>query len=604
MRIRDPRAVAYRLRQEAVNASHLLFPPRARKGKQQGLPLPDGAAVAAKLRNTAYAAEVERLADLVLAHRFPLLGAEIETGAEINWRKDYLHGVETAPAYFARMPYLDFTRCGDHKVVWELNRHQHLVLLAQAGLLTGRAEYLGEICAGLQSWIEQNPYPMGINWASALEVALRALSWLWVDHLVGKQLPQQVRAQFHDRLYIHGVHLASNLSMYFAPNTHLLGEAVALHALGVFFGECAWSGQGAAILEREVARQVRDDGAYFEQSTYYHVYALDMLLFHAILQPQPDAYRERLRRMAHFLHAVAGPQREIPFIGDDDGGRFFHPYGKHAQYGRATLAACAAYGVGEDVTYHAEDLHPIAAWWLGVVEGGNRAGRKSELFPDSGFAVLMDGVTQCVVDAGPFGPFRAGHTHASKLSFTLCRGGEWLLSDPGTYTYVADATLRNRFRGTAMHNTVRIGGLDQAEPGGPFAWNSRPEVKVTAWETTASGESIQAECRYRGFRHVRQIVWEKPSRMVITDEIEGPAGMHELEQFWHAGPNAQVISGREFSLGAGARLTLDGEAEMSEAGEFGWRSPAFAAKVPAPVIRRVRRATLPVRFEARISLTE
>ncbi len=596
--------MAYRLRQEAVNASRLLFPPHARTGKQQALPLPDGAAVARKLRNTPYAAEVERLADLVLAHRFPLLGAEIETGAEIDWRKDYLHGVKTKPAYFARMPYLDFARCGDHKVVWELNRHQHLVLLAQAWLLTGRAEYLGEICAGLRSWIEQNPYPMGINWASALEVALRALSWLWVDHLVGEQMPQDVRAKFHDRLYIHAIHLASNLSVYFAPNTHLLGEAVALHALGVFFGERAWSGDGAAIVEREAARQVRDDGAYFEQSAYYHVYALDMLLFHAALQPPPDAYRERLRRMARFLHAVAGPRREIPFIGDDDGGRFFHPYGRHARYARATLAACAAYGVGEDVTYDAEDLHPIASWWLGIVEGENRAQRKSELFPDSGFAVLTDGVTQCVVDAGPFGPFRAGHTHASKLSFTLCRGGEWLLADPGTYTYVADATLRNRFRGTAMHNTVRIDGLDQATPAGPFAWEQRPRTHVMAWNVNAVREEIEAECRYRGFRHVRRIVWEKPSQLLVTDEIEGPAGTHELEQFWHPGAYARALSGREFALGAGAVLALDGEAELSEGGEFGWRSPAFAVREPAPVIRRVRHTTLPARFEARITLSE
>jgi hypothetical protein len=596
--------VAYRLRQEAVNASHLLFPPRARKGKQQRLPLPDGAAVAGRLRNTPYAAEVGRLADLVLAHRFPLLGAGIETGPKIDWRKDYLHGVSTSPAYFARMPYLDFNRCGDHKVIWELNRHQHLVLLAQARLLTGRAEYLGEICEEIRSWLEQNPYPKGINWASALEVALRALSWLWVDHLVGEQMPPELREKFHDRLYIHGVHLASNLSVYFAPNTHLLGEAVALHALGVFLGESGWRAKGAEVVEREAALQVRDDGAYFEQSTYYHVYALDMLLFHAALQPQQDAYRERLRRMARFLQAVAGPQREIPFIGDDDGGRFFHPYGRHARFGRATLAACAAYGVGEDVTYDAEDLHPVAAWWLGVVEGENRAQRKSELFPDSGFAVLTDGVTHCVVDAGPFGPFRAGHTHAGKLSFTLCRGGEWLLVDPGTYTYVADPELRNRFRGTAMHNTVRIGGLDQAEPGGPFAWNSRPEVKVTAWQMTASGEILEAECRYRGFTHRRRIRWEKPSLITVTDEVEGPAGVHQIEQFWHPGTKARRIGANEFWLASGVRLHLDGGAELSEGGEFGWSSPALTLRVPAPVIRLRRTATLPARFEARISLTE
>ncbi len=596
--------MAYRLRQEAVNASRLLFPPRARNPKPQSLPLPDGAAVAEKLRNTAYAAEVERLADLVLAHRFPLLGVEIETDDQIDWRKDYLHGVKTDLAYFARIPYLDFARCGDHKVIWELNRHQHLVLLAQAWLLSPRAELLPEIWRAIRTWIEQNPYPRGINWASALEVALRALSWLWVDHLVGSYMPPALRPPFLEALHAHGAHLRTNLSVYFSPNTHLLGEAVALHALGTFFQNPEWRATGAAIVHRGIKRQVRDDGAYFEQSTYYHVYALDMLLFHAILQPPQADYQDRLGWMARFLRAVAGPQREIPFIGDDDGGRFFHPYGSHARYARATIAACAACDVAEDVTYAAEDLHPIAAWWLGVVDGGNRAHLKSERFADSGFAVLTDGATHCVVDAGPFGPFRGGHTHASKLSFTLCRDGEWLLCDPGTYTYVADPGLRNRFRGTAMHNTVRIDGLDQGTPADTFAWQERPAAQVTAWITGAARDELEAECRYRGFRHVRRIVWEKPSRIFVTDEIEGPAGTHELEQFWHAGPEARVLSPREIALGAGAVLALDGEAEMSDGGEFGWRSPAFAARVPAPVIRRHRRTTLPARFEARILLSE
>ena len=31
----------------------------------------------------------------------------------------------------SRIPYLDPLQVGDHKVVWELNRHQHLVTLAQ-----------------------------------------------------------------------------------------------------------------------------------------------------------------------------------------------------------------------------------------------------------------------------------------------------------------------------------------------------------------------------------------------------------------------------------------------------------------------------------------
>src|SRR5207245_1143487 len=114
---------------------------------------PDAAAVAANLRGTDYACDVIAIADSVLAHRFPIFGITVETGPGIDWRRDYLHGIPTGTEYFRRVPYLDFSRAGDHKVVWELNRHQHLVLLAQAFLLSGRREYLDEVFRELESWL-------------------------------------------------------------------------------------------------------------------------------------------------------------------------------------------------------------------------------------------------------------------------------------------------------------------------------------------------------------------------------------------------------------------------------------------------------------------
>ena len=139
------------------------------------------ALVAARLKDTEFAAGVVHLAGEILKHRFPLLGLTIETGPEICWRRDYLNGRETGLDYFRRVPYLDAAKAGDHKIIWELNRHQHLVLLAQAFLFTDQDSYLTEIWSQLESWIDANPFHRGINWSSTLEVAFRALSWMWVD---------------------------------------------------------------------------------------------------------------------------------------------------------------------------------------------------------------------------------------------------------------------------------------------------------------------------------------------------------------------------------------------------------------------------------------
>ena len=48
-------------------------------------------------------------------------------------------------------------------------------------------------------------------------------------------MPDALRARFLTALNRHGRYLELNVSVYFSPNTHLLGEAVALHALGVLF---------------------------------------------------------------------------------------------------------------------------------------------------------------------------------------------------------------------------------------------------------------------------------------------------------------------------------------------------------------------------------
>src|SRR5579863_7896143 len=254
MRWRSPAEVSFRLRQEVRNLALAAKPPVLPDDAKVSAPLPDPGAAVEALRATATADAIVEWAGQIVEHRFPLLGLEIETGPEIHWRRDYVSGKETDLAYFRRIPYLDAARAGDHKIIWELNRHQHLVLLAQAYLLTGRDEFPDEIERQLESWFRANPFQRGINWTSALEVAFRALSWMWVDHLAGARLKAETRQRLRDGLYRHGLHLDANLSVYFSPNTHLLGEAVALHALGLMFQAGDWERRGAQIVAEEMER--------------------------------------------------------------------------------------------------------------------------------------------------------------------------------------------------------------------------------------------------------------------------------------------------------------------------------------------------------------
>ncbi len=594
--IRSPGELAHRAWQEAANLALWARPPRLPHSFRPpacplaGLPQPRQ--VAAQLRPTGFPEELSRWAGQVLDHHFPLLGHIIDTGQEIHWRRDYLHDRQSAPVYFRRIPYLDAERVGDHKIIWELNRHQHLVLLAQTALFEDKASLLDEIWSELAGWIDDNPFQRGINWASALEVGLRALSWSWVYHLAGDRMPNSLRTRFFETLYWHGRHLAVNLSFYFSPNTHLLGEAVALHALGRWFPQfpeaAGWVKLSGRIVEEQMRRQVLADGGHFERSTYYHVYALDMFLFHAVLSEPSVGYRAGWARTAEYLFAMLGPSRRLPALGDDDGGRFFHPFGPRERFGRATLATAARYLDRNDWAYSPEDLWTLAAWWLGHTEGSGTAKPASRLFPSSGSAVMIAGPHHIVIDAGPFGRQGSGHSHADTLSLAVRSGEEDILIDPGTYTYVAEPVWRDWFRGTAAHNTVRIDGKDQAVLSGPFRWSDQPQVEVRRWSSTPEADELDAACRLRGgFLHRRRIRYFKPALLLIVDEIQGPPGKHMIEQFWHlALPEARQ------------RLVLEDPVEEQVA----WRSPVFGRKQPAPVLCVRRDTTLPVILAAGLLL--
>lgn len=606
VKLRSCAELIFRLRQEGANL-WLGFGPASGAPPTARLPLGQPETFLERLCGTPYADRLLAVAEGVLRREFPLLGISIQTGREIRWRRDYLQGRESGLAYFRCVPYLDATQVGDHKIIWELNRHQHLVTLAQAHCLCGRSDFLEDLWEQLDGWMDQNPFCRGMNWASALEVAFRALSWLWIEHLVGGRMPDPLRRRWLLMLYRHGRYLEHNLSIYFSPNTHLQGEALALHALGVLFqGDpraARWRRTGAAILEEIIQTHVRPDGGHFEQSSYYHVYATDMFLFHALFENVSAAYLRQLRKMAEYLWALSS-SGEMPLLGDDDGGRLFHPYGARREFARATLASCAV--LLGDTPWHenSADLQEQALWWFGPRDSPVRSGRppSSALFPDTGVAVLVQENVQVIVDTRGFGSGGAGHSHAHALHFTLRCGGVDVLIDPGTYTYVSDPAWRSRFRGTAAHNTVRVDGLDQADPAGSFRWNNLPHTELRQWSDQPW--RLHALCRYRGITHNRQMAWIEGSLFVLdyfqSDGDLPSQGVHRLEQLWHPAGPVRTAGPSAFELPGGVFLSVPetSSAHLEEGGDHGWYSPALGSKSSRPLIRVEREAGFPCSLAA------
>src|ERR1700687_5180674 len=515
------------------------------------------------------ATDILREADEICGHRFRLLGYEnldftFDCGSgrdkDIDWHLDPVHGKRAPLDPWFKIPFLDFAVVGDHKVTWELNRHQHLVTLAKARLLSGDEKYVRELMAQWRSWIKANPYPLGINWGSTLEVAFRSLSWIWVDHLLaGATEYADFRAEMAPALAFHGRYIERYLSTYFSPNTHLLGEAVALFFLGTLYPQMPraahWKESGWQIVLHEAGRQVRPDGVYFEQSLHYHVYALDFFLYARLLAARngmeiPRAYDAVLGQMLDVVAtlAQAGPAESF---GDDEGGRLWNPRRNRTEQMTDPLALGAVMFSRE---FSAPRLTEEAIWLFGNPAIEKLARVKtcpvahSLAFPDGGLYVLADSqpyAQAMVVDAGPQGVGRPGHGHADALILRLTMDGRRWLVDAGSGVYISkDPADRNTFRGTGAHNTMRVDGADQAVADEPFSWIHIPTTQVENWIVGKSFTYFVGS--HNGYArladpvlHRRHVLKIAGDLWLVRDVALGRTE-HELEIRWHFAPDLEV----------------------------------------------------------------
>jgi len=575
-------------------------------------------------RNPEEAARIVERADKICEHRFDLLGYEnLNYGEAIDWHLDLVHGKRSLRKAFHRVKYLDFAEVGDSKVTWELNRHQHLVILAKAYRFTGDERYTREIHAQWRDWHVANPYPIGINWASSLEVAFRSLSWIWVYRLLEGTvaLDADFRLQWLKSQALNGRHIERYLSTYFSANTHLLGEGVVLFFLGVLCPELSaaerWRNLGWRIVLEQARRQVNADGLHFEQSTYYHVYALDLFL-HTILLAEANGLsvaaelKQIIERMSEALFrlSVAGPP--APF-GDDDGGRLFDPERNGNEHLLDPLATGAVLFKRGDFKQLVGELREETIWLLGERGVGewdrlkeHTAAVKSVGHDAAGVYVLGAGESQLVIAGAPAVEQSYGHSHADALSVCLQSGGRSLLIDPGTGEYVGDGNTRNLFRGTAMHSTLRVDESDQAETDGPFSWKKPARAWAERWIVGKSFSLFVGS--HDGYRrlagavvHRRCVVALKAGIFLVRDSIEGE-GEHRLDIAWHLAPDLLVGQGNLFFSESGVGLGLlavEDRGWAREVRETVW-SPVYGRQVKARMVnfgaQVTLRENLPVEF--------
>jgi hypothetical protein len=575
-------------------------------------------------------------ADRLMAGRFDLLGyTDLSCGDPIDWQRDAVWSRRAAAAHWSVLDPLNHEAVGDSKVVWELNRHQWVVRLAHASVLTGDARYAHAAATAIEDWIRKNPVGFGINWASSLEVSFRLMSWCWTLALLrhSPALSDDLLVKMMASIWQHTHYVRRHLSYYFSPNTHLTGEALGLVYAGLLFPEFTdarqWRDLGANILLSQLEVQTSADGVYFEQSTCYQRYTTDTYLQFLLLADAnelevPEAARARVLRLASFLAAVQLPDGSMPWIGDNDGGDSI-PLMPHAAHDASgTLALAAAMFPQPAFAEWAHAPSPEVAWLAGAPpapSAGSDHARDavpaSAVFRDGGYAVLRSGrgrdAHQMVVDVGPLGcPHSSGHGHADLLSVQCAVFGEPCLVDAGTYGYTAEPEWRAFFRGSAAHSVVMVDGRDQADTATPFGWHQHPAAHLHTWMSDDHVDFVDGwHDAYRRLSdpvtHRRRVVFVKPHYWIVVDDLYG-ASDHDVTVQFQFAPLAVDLGddgrARARTTG-GAALCVVPFASSPVTARLhcgavnpprGWISEDYGRRTPATTLAYTARASMPWRM--------
>ena len=575
---------------------------------------------------------------------YPIFDKTLDVFKPVRWHLDLSTGREF-PKSFAHKIDIRSDKYGSAKHVWEVNRMQFMLHIAMLYKNSGNEKYLDLFRYHLTSWKNENPYMVGVNWYSNIEVNLRLICWYFcwqvldVDGVcadIAKEptFKEFVRDVWRPLIYEHAEYSYNHPSLCSSANNHLISEYA-----GLFVAACGWDipnrkarlEYAKAGLEREILTQNTAEGVNREEAAEYIQFIDDFFLIAAVVGRRAgvefsEAYNKRLHSMADYMNAMLDCNCNYPMYGDGDDGFVLRPdSGGHFNNFKSLLSSFAVYF--EDASFKRagvmwDEKNELLFGYegrkkflmlptvnTGFLTDGNR------FFPESGHFIFRraEGIagsgfreTYLHFDAAPLGFLSiAAHAHADALSFILHVDGFPVIVDPGTFTYHTHKDFRAYFVSTIAHNTVCVNGKNQANQAGPTMWLNHYKAKVVSCDET-SGEVVATHNGYAsdGVSHLRKIQFDRDkNEFVIVDTLRCEK-VATVEIPFHLHPETTVcLDGRIVALDVpGARrvvIELDEKLSYTVCDD-GWYSEHFGEKVPAKYLYAKTKCNSDVEFVTKL----
>ncbi len=551
-------------------------------------------------------------ADLAASNCFDILGSGIKCFEKIPWHQDF-KSPDFTSLNFASRDFMshDFTSNNstkswkhsfyqditascptnmkldeynpDIKVPWELSRFQHIFMLGKAYQINQDNKYADAFQNQISDWIEQNPYMTGVNWVCPMDVAIRAINWIWGFYFF-KDTPNISNAfwiKFINILHLHLHYLEFNWETSDKPNNHYISDLVGYLYLCEFFKiknahiNNAYANNTSIgkkknrcikkILE-QFFHQIQPDGTCYEGTTGYHKLDTELFLHFKLIcnatqnsnsncktkqakngpTGLPTEFLSRFYKMIGFLQAcsdlsgsdlsgsdLSGSDESENFvtIGDNDSGKILT-------------------GIETPSTKRIRNQHDI-------LPPGQQIDAKQKSwvqnFPDFGLICIRNECLHVTFRLPKFNQNQpSGHFHYDQLAVTLSINGTPILIDPGSYVYTANSCWRNLMRGAKSHNTFHSPELMTMQ-------NELFQLKLTPQDNPVIIDQNNNLIQVMAYHKFNSCDNEIAYRTIETDKEKNL----KLTDWWNTTENSKNQINSEWNLIFNPELKLKKEADES-----------------------------------------
>jgi asparagine synthase (glutamine-hydrolysing) len=521
--------------------------------------LPSPGAVASAVRERI---APERLEGLVRTARNAARGRIVcfgrwpaDFGDPIDWHLNPVSGRRWDPSLHWSKVLQGEPRVGDVKFTWEVGRFPQAYQLARAAAFFPelRADFARALATQIVSFVQENPFRLGVHWCSGQEVALRMMAWHFAWRVLGDEPSMQAIAPLLTQALDESAAHVEEHRAYAAKavhNNHLIAEALAGLVAAVALPQASEAGrrrrEALAILDAQADEQFYEDGAYIQQSHNYQRTAMQLYLAAAYFQWQrgervPEPWRLALERSLSFLLAHQNPvDGGLPNFGANDGSMPLLLASSDFTSYRPTLQAASLLTRGERL-YEPGPWDEAAAWLLGpdALEAPlARPAHRSVSFAATGYHVLRaaDPSSFCTLRCGTL---RDRFSQIDMLHVDVFWRGQNVLVDPGSYRYNGADRWHDHFLQTASHNTVMIDGRDQMLHYRRFKNLYRPRAQLLRFEAQEDWSLCEGE--HEGYLrhpgrcvHRRSVLLAGDGLFVVVDHLLGE-GEHLVRLHWLGG---------------------------------------------------------------------